>query len=78
MADAKKKKTPKKPVKPFIGYGTDIKAGKAITKSVKKKVASGVSDYRQANRESFKDVLSFKKSKKMIKQLQKQNAKKSK
>ena len=39
MADAKKKKVgPKKPTAPFIGYGTNVAAGKAITKSVAKKV----------------------------------------
>ena len=38
MADKKKKA----PAKPFIGYGTDVKAGKAITKSVKKAVVKKV------------------------------------
>ena len=37
MPDNKKKKPA-----PFVGYGANIKQGKAITKSVKKNVVSGV------------------------------------
>jgi hypothetical protein len=42
MADAKKKKAPAKPTAPFIGYGTNVAAGKKITKSVKKTVVAKV------------------------------------
>lgn len=43
MADAKKKKVgPKKPTAPFIGYGTNVAAGKAINKSVKKTVVKKI------------------------------------
>ncbi len=40
--NAKKAAVKKKAKAPFIGYGTNVKAGKAITKSVKKKVVKTI------------------------------------